>query len=175
MSFKNVDIVNYRLAGTGVQLAPIGRGYGFRLEDGGFVRLSNFTTKKASELTVEELVGFASKVAAGVCVEEDKISGRNEPKTYSIETKEIGTGWNDSGYRFRIVCSDGRASGWAPYDRACFIDNTAALTPYFHGSGDVQMFTLAEAMGHIAIGEAFDVKVAESENDGLTESAVADE
>lgn len=74
-------------------------------------------------------------------------------KTYTLETKEISAGWNDSGYRFRIVCSDGRFSGWAPYDRVVFLDDTAALTPYYLGESDARMMPLAEAMTHVAIGE----------------------
>lgn len=91
-------------------------------------------------------------------------------KTYTLETKEISAGWNDSGYRFRIVCSDGRFSGWAPYDRVVFLDDTAALTPYYLGESDARMMPLAEAMAHIAIGEHVEKSPQEKDECDATES-----
>lgn len=75
-------------------------------------------------------------------------------KSYSVETKEIGAGWNgDSGFRFRLVCSDGRKTDWAEYTRVCFLDDMGAMTPYYHGGSDIVILPLHEILPHIAIGE----------------------
>lgn len=156
MPIKNINLVNDQLGGTGVHVVPVEDGCVFRKSDGSFTRLSTITEKNASDLSVEELVALGKQVAGTVPsspAEIDAFFAELGEKTYKVETKEISPGWNDSGYRFRIVCSDGRFSGWAPYDRVCFLDDTAALSPYFHGGSDTQTMSLKEAMAHIAIGE----------------------
>lgn len=75
---------------------------------------------------------------------------------YSIETKEVGAGWNgDSGWRFRLVAEDSETittSGWARYDQVAFIDQTAAVTPYYTEHSDVVIVNLEKAMEYIAVG-----------------------
>lgn len=184
-----IDYVNDKLGGTGVTLEPMGRGFAFR-KDGELIPLSEFTTKKAIHLSTEQLIAFGREVADGYAPQKvareskaDRMKRNEETheviarlaggdaKTYSVETKEISPGWNDSGYRFRIVCSDGRFSGWAPYDRVCFLDDTAALSPYFHGGSDTQTMSLKEAMAHIAIGEHVEQTAVarDDEDDGAVE------
>lgn len=48
-----------------------------------------------------------------------------------IETKEQGAGWNDSGWRFRLVSADGkRTTRWATYTEFCVLDGWAVGTEY---------------------------------------------
>lgn len=76
-----------------------------------------------------------------------------EDRTYSIETKEIGHNWNDTGFRFRMVCTDGRRTGWAPYTQMVFLGDIAAHTDNFNGTGNIQITSLQEAMALFAVGE----------------------
>lgn len=83
-------------------------------------------------------------------------------KMYGFETKEIGTGWGgDTGFRHRVVCDDGRISGWADYTRVSFLDDVACVSPYFHDTTNMRLVTLKEAMSFIAVGEV--IETAEGE------------
>lgn len=78
---------------------------------------------------------------------------------YSIETKEVGAGWNgDSGFRFRLVGDDGESqivSGWARYDQVAFLDYTAAVSPYYTDHSEIIIVNLEQAMEYIAIGQDY--------------------
>lgn len=48
-----------------------------------------------------------------------------------VETKEQSAGWNDSGWRFRLVSADGkRSTRWAGYTEFCVLDGWACGTEY---------------------------------------------
>lgn len=77
----------------------------------------------------------------------------SDGKYYAVETKEVGSNWNDTGFRHRVVCEDGRASGWAPYTQVAFLDDVASLTDNFTGDGEMSAMSLADAMSYIGVGE----------------------
>jgi hypothetical protein len=72
---------------------------------------------------------------------------------YKIETTEVEAGWNDSGFRHRVVCSDGRVSRWAPYSVISFLDDCASVPPYFTDGNDNKIMTVREAFALVAYGE----------------------
>lgn len=74
-------------------------------------------------------------------------------KTYTIETKEQAASWDDSGFRHRVGCSDGRVSRWAPYSTVSFLDDCASVSPYFTDGNEMQTMSVREAMGLLAYGE----------------------
>lgn len=92
-----------------------------------------------------------------------------EEKTYKVETKEQAAGWNDSGFRHRVVCSDGRVSRWAPYAVVSFLDDFASVSPYFTDGADMKTMSAVEAMGLIAYGEETQTEIIE--DDGAEETA----
>lgn len=92
---------------------------------------------------------------------------KSNAKRYAFETKEQGAGWNgDTGFRHRVVCEDGRRSGWASYTLVSFLDDVACVSPYFHDDTELRLVTLSEAMAFIAVGEEKPVEdEPESESD----------
>jgi hypothetical protein len=168
MSEQKFEEVNARLKDLPISFVRIGRGYGFRIADGNVVRLSHFTGKKLSDLTVDEVIGFASNIEISETVLESAL-----PKTYKIETKEVGAGWNDSGFRHRVVCSDGRVSRWAPFAIISYLDDFASVTPYFTDKNDNVSMPVLEAMALLAYGEEKHEQLPslKDEDDGLTEAA----
>lgn len=83
-----------------------------------------------------------------------ELNHESNGKQYGFETKEVGTGWNgDTGFRHRVVCEDGRHSGWAEYTRVSFLDDVACISPYYHDTSDMRLVTVAQAMAFIAVGE----------------------
>lgn len=89
--------------------------------------------------------------------------------TYTVATKEIGSNWNDSGFRHRVECSDGRVSGWAPYTQVAYLDNVASMTPYFVGGEKLVTRSITEALTFIAVGPATGEEGGEAEIDSLEE------
>lgn len=47
-----------------------------------------------------------------------------------------------SGFRFRLVAEDGRASGWAGYTQIAMLDDKAAITGYYAGAAEFELTPL---------------------------------
>jgi len=74
-----------------------------------------------------------------------------------VETKEVGSGWNgDSGFRFRIVATDGHSihySGWARYTQVAMLRGKVAISPYYTDHSDIILVSPEQALEYIAICE----------------------
>lgn len=101
-----------------------------------------------------------------------ELTHESNGKKYGVETKELNPGWNDSGFRHRVVCEDKRVSGWADYTRVAFLDDVASVTPYYHGTGHMVIVTVRDAMYLLAVGEVIetadgDVKVYPADDESV--------
>lgn len=109
---------------------------------------------RINELRPVELIAHGVEFADQLPDEEPAVqAGSTADLKYKVETKEVGAGWNDSGFRHRVVCSDGRHSRWAPYSIVSFLDNFASVSPYFTDGNDMKTMSVHEAMALIAYGE----------------------
>lgn len=69
--------------------------------------------------------------------------------TYTVEV------YNKESFRFRIVCSDGRCSGWASYTQVAYLDGVAAITGYYSGNPDTELKALpaSRILAEFGVGE----------------------
>lgn len=142
-----IKFVNWMLDPLGVRITPMGRGWGFEHE-GLYRGLSRFLIKPLMETPDLDLMEYA-KVAKDSILQQ--IADDAGPQ-YSTVSTTVVSNWNDSGYRHRVECSDGRVSGWATYQEVAYLDNVASLTPYFVGGDNTVTRSLSEALTYIAVG-----------------------
>jgi len=160
----------------GMQFTPIGRGYCFR-HVGERVFLRELTAKSFWELSVDEIVALAP-AAEAIAVERSLAPDEeSDDIRYDVETKEGSQNWNDSGFRHRVVCSDGRHSGWAGYEEVAYLDNVASLTPYHVGGDKAVTRSITEALTYIAVGpeNVTEASAESAEDELLDDTDSADE
>lgn len=143
-----IDRVNRELAPLGVRITTLLGDWAYQHEGlyRSCARYLSGTIKEASEAALIDGAKLAKEqILQQVEFDRDGIR-------YEVETKEIGQNWKDSGFRHRVVCSDGRFSGWARYEEVAYLDNVASLTPYFVGGDKAVTRSITEALSYIAVG-----------------------
>jgi len=48
---------------------------------------------------------------------------------------------DETQFKHRLVCSDGRVTSWANYQKAVILDDVIAVTPFWHAGRDIHLIS----------------------------------